>query len=633
MRKTPKLMSVILIATLLAGLFLLSGSAFADTNSDKLQQMLEAMGLKNPKSSQYGDLWARLDRGQLVFGSPLLVPGNEWKKAPPDMNGQDWQTANGIDLGHPGEEPRYLGFTLQKDPFSNDWFPPDAEPGTPAKRNMIAEPWNVKSGGKNLCSDNPQGISDYTWGVIKAALADYHEKIGFSNPQDGFAYNPAFKGQFDINTIKRYFKVLSEPKPGVTGAVREWHYRNGVPWYDTITVNWDVLPNFILEDIDPSTQLARPGETYTGKVKVKAVPLGDFISDAQTWQLYQVMYGPEVHLQDSYDIPIGVAVGKSLTEMTVNQTVQPTDLPGVYTLLNIGEGEYEAEFKWQVPKDFAGKEITLASEVNATGLLPGDVHIDDREFVNADNFKSVKVPVDVKNLAVTNLKITPNPANQGDTVTVSADVENQYSQDIATKVQYRFNNNAVGERDITVPAHGSVPVSFTVTAPPPGKYSAGVLVNPNKDMPPDEINILSGDWPGDNLAWGWLNVQGVDISVTASTPKPKYVIPFNASSVQCPVNIVVTRKDNGDTVPVRVTLECPLGNRTFDITLEPGGKWGKPVTLPAYSPGFYPVKVQAWPVGAQDMNPGDNVVLLNIVVEKQKPPEIPRDNFCGVLRL
>ncbi len=256
MRRSAKLVSVILIAALFAGFFLLNGSAFADANGDKLQQMLEALGAPNPLPTKYGDAWARLDRGQLVFGSPLLVPGNEWKKAPPDMNGQDWQTANGVDLGHPGEEPRYLGFTAQGDFFSNDWFPIDApDQIAPAKRQMITDPWS-----KGLCSDNPPGIPDYTWGVIKAALADYHEKIGFDNPWDGFAYNPAFKGQFDINTIKRYFKVLSEPKPGVTGAVRHWHYRNGVPWYDTITVNWDVLPNFILEDIDPGTQLARPGE-------------------------------------------------------------------------------------------------------------------------------------------------------------------------------------------------------------------------------------------------------------------------------------------------------------------------------------------------------------------------------------
>lgn len=44
--KPKTILSLLLIISLLAGFFLLSGFAFADPNSDKLQQMLDAMGLE-----------------------------------------------------------------------------------------------------------------------------------------------------------------------------------------------------------------------------------------------------------------------------------------------------------------------------------------------------------------------------------------------------------------------------------------------------------------------------------------------------------------------------------------------------------------------------------------------------------
>ncbi|MEW5762875.1 MAG: VanW family protein [Bacillota bacterium] len=125
------------------------------------------------------------------------------------------------------------------------------------------------------------------------------------------------------------------------------------------------------------------------------------------------------------------------------------------------------------------------------------------------NIRPVEVPAGVNNLAVTDLKITPNPARQGNTVTVSASVRNQWSRDIATKVQFRCNGTVLGEQDVTVPARGYAPLSFTLTACPPGKHSAGMVVNPHKDAPPDEVNITNGAWPGDNLAWDWLEVQEV----------------------------------------------------------------------------------------------------------------------------
>ncbi|MCL6479838.1 MAG: hypothetical protein K6T65_15815 [Peptococcaceae bacterium] len=32
-------------------------------------------------------------------------------------------------------------------------------------------------------------------------------------------------GNFSKDTLKDYFLVMAEPKPGLAGAVRHWHYR------------------------------------------------------------------------------------------------------------------------------------------------------------------------------------------------------------------------------------------------------------------------------------------------------------------------------------------------------------------------------------------------------------------------
>lgn len=233
--------------------------------------------------------------------------------------------------------------------------------------------------------------------------------------------------------------------------------------------------------------------------------------------------------------------------------------------------------------------------------------------------------LNTRNLAVKDLKISPNPAEEGETVTVSANIANEGKEAENTLVQYRFHGNTVAEQNITQPAKGSVPVSFNITAPPAGKYSAGMVVNPNKDMPPDEVNILNGDWPGDNIAWDFLLVQGVDISVTAQPVRDKYIIPANTSSVKCLVNVKVVRKDNGEPIQVKLTAESSLGNQTQTFILGPGGKWGKPLFFTASHTGDYPVKIQAWPVGVQDLNPNDNVAYCTIRVEKQKLPEVSRE--------
>ena len=124
---------------------------------------------------------------------------------------------------------------------------------------------------------------------------------------------------------------------------------------------------------------------------------------------------------------------------------------------------------------------------------------------------------DVVNLTVKDLKINPNPVKEGDTATVTATVFNEGEEPQTTLAWYYFNSEVVGEENITIPGKGSIPVSFNITAPIPGTYPVEILVNPNKDSPSDEINILNNDWPGDNYVYDNLIVAAEELNLVAQS--------------------------------------------------------------------------------------------------------------------
>ena len=150
--KLRRILSLFTVITLFAGLF--ATPAFADENSwqstPPLQTFLSILGsppytpsIPLPDGSTG---WAHFDRGQLVYGFPWDVPSSDqdWKQAPADQYGDDWDTANELDSNqattsnsdwvgglqftpsHPGQEPRYIGYNVQGIEISNENFPIDA---------------------------------------------------------------------------------------------------------------------------------------------------------------------------------------------------------------------------------------------------------------------------------------------------------------------------------------------------------------------------------------------------------------------------------------------------------------------------------------------------------------------------
>lgn len=379
-----KILTLFVVMTLLAGFYLFP----VEANNDKLQRILQITNLP----AEIGGLKARLDRDMLVYGLPTDIPNNDWKTEADEVT-TSWQEANGIDLGHPGkQEPRYLGRTSGGELLASDYFPDDAPNHVaPARRDMIAKPW--KKGLSN--SSNKDTISDYSWGVIVKALSSYHERVGYPGPENGFANNPAFYGNFNKDTLKDYFLVMAEPQPGLAGAVRHWHYRQdlGGIWYDPIFIRWDVLPNFIVESIDPGTQKAKPGETYTGKVVLKAVPDASFLSDPVTSQLFDAIDG-KLELTQDYVVPFGVAVNGQFVPLNGFQPVE--GLSNIYQYrvpAGTKENRLEVPFQWTA----TGGNITIAAGVNeSVRVLPGETwgYMDWSEITNIDNARTVEVALE-----------------------------------------------------------------------------------------------------------------------------------------------------------------------------------------------------------------------------------------------
>ncbi len=599
---------------------LLTGFSFSPVqagDNDKLQRILQITGLP---AERHG-LSARLDRGLLVYGLPSDIPNNDWKPAP-----TSWEKDNGISLGHSGnQEPRYLGKTWDWDDFASDYFPDDAPYHiSPASRDMIAKPWN-----KGLARGDNGIISDYSWGVIIKALATYHRRIGFDGDENGFADNPAFYG--DFNRVKDYFKVLAEPRPGQAGAVRHWHNRAdlGGVWYDIIFIRWDILPNFIVESIDPGTEKARPGETYTGRVVLKARPDASFTYDPVTGRLFEAM-NSVMELSQDYSVPFGVAVNGRLIPIQNFRPVAGMDNVYQYSVpAGTTENRMEFTFDWSLPDHPLDGKVTLAAGVNeSVKVLPRDVweYMDWSEITNTDNVRAVEVPADLPNLRVTGIDLVPQSGPPGRRVNGSITVRNDTGRvytGTRTVWKARRPDGSVLVEDTVISELGpeeSRKLPFYFTPDVEGTYSIAAMINPDHDNPPDEINYLRGDWPGDNR----MEVRYragypcTDVSVTLTRQGSGEIYPGFA------VNLVamVSRAGDGPDGPVEVTVRLSDGRESFTrrVALDRGRTEQVAFTVESGDPGSHTFTVTAEPSGVEDCSPGNNSADCNVnVVEPYDP--------------
>ncbi|OPX94462.1 MAG: hypothetical protein A4E53_00061 [Pelotomaculum sp. PtaB.Bin104] len=193
--------------------------------------------------------------------------------------------------------------------------------------------------------------------------------------------------------------------------MRHWHNRDGGVYYDTITVRWDIIPDFIVESIDPGTQKAETGKTYTGKLVLKTKPDASFLSDPLTSELFNAL-GYKQELTQDYTVPFGVAVNGQLVPV---KNLQP--IPGLNNIYQYNVKAGKAEDTLEVAFDWTAGSgpITIAAGVNTTlKVLPVDAwnSMDWSELTNVNNIKEVEVLTDAVNLVA--ISIDPGVSGEAE---------------------------------------------------------------------------------------------------------------------------------------------------------------------------------------------------------------------------
>ena len=584
---------------------------------------------------------ARLDRNnQLVYGLPNQVPGNDWKKA-----STCWQSEF-VSLGKPlKQEPRFLGYTWRGDPFTNAWFPDDASNHIPpADRKLIEHPWD-----KGLTdTENEDNISLYTWAVIARALDEYHKILGFPDSKR-FSLNPDFRSGFNSGNLEKYFKVLSEPRPGVAGTVRHWHYRAdlGGIYYDTITVEWEVLPDFIIKDnigtiyLDPGTDKAAPGETYQGRLTIVTAPEAGALKDPLTKRMYSLLYGSEVKLTKDYTIPVGIMVDKNLVGF--QGYPETPQIKGIY-LVTVSQGAIHIDFNWSLPPDFNATEIKLAAEINdSSRLFPDDPnkvisHIDSSENNLQNNYAEVVMPTTITHPDFW-AKLIPDhfESESGKSIEgiVRFGLDEDYYQ--PEKAWLRLDHVVDGTYHSALlepinPADALDANGQIMFDPGEVKeYRFRINVQAGSEKIVARINPISTnedrDWSNNRAeAPIILPVICTDISVKLTrSPSGERIVGDNTQ-----LTATVTRARNGPQGPVNVRFK--FGHGTWqNFTLNQGQSRTFKNTVVHGQTGSITYLAEAWPVGIEDCNPANNKATVSIPVEARfVPPDDDDDMNVGL---
>ncbi|OPX87041.1 MAG: hypothetical protein A4E53_02651 [Pelotomaculum sp. PtaB.Bin104] len=241
------------------------------------------------------------------------------------------------------------------------------------------------------------------------------------------------------------------------------------------------------------------------------------------------------------------------------------------------------------------------------------------------------------NLKVTNITLDPSPGNIGQptsgTITVENDSEKSFT---GTNTIWRVRHSdgtVLAENtivtDLAAGEQKTLPFSFTPDVA--GEYSVAAMINPDHTNPPDEVNFLSGDWPGDNRMEVPYVVKGKDYDIKVQiTPgmNPWETIENPASMW---ANVVVSRKDTlPETLPVRLTISGAGGTVVKTLDFPQGGSpYEYQYYITASESGYYNAEAQAWPYDDSwvDVYPPDNVDSTSIQYIYNPPPTInPLDN-------
>ncbi|HOV80911.1 MAG TPA: Ig-like domain-containing protein [Bacillota bacterium] len=419
---------------------------------------------------------------------------------------------------------RYIGYTYYGEDYTNMDFPADKFAGfdESASRDWVSRPW--KEPNKSLIAlSNPQfakfpgdGDSKY-YGNIVMGLIDR----SYGVDSNGYVINWDTineEGNRDFyGNIEQYVHILAPPTRYAWGMGRMWHRdQNGSLWYVTIPLYPDGL-------LDQPMLLVTP--------PVATVNVGGS-------RQYKATYYPKGLLAGN---------GQDVTKSSA-WTVEDTSIASI------------------------GADTGLA-----TGKAPGMTRVVATYTANGKEIQGTArlIVEEQLNLKVTGITLSPDPGQPNQltsgVITVKNESEKSFTN-VKTVWRVRHSDGTVlDENTITtdLAAGESKQLPFSFTPDGGDTYSVAAMVNPDGDNPPNEINFLTGDWPGDNRmeVSYYAEEPCTDISVTAG---------IDTLSVESGGTVTVTafvkRADDGPdrAVPVSVAIRSAGGSKTGTLYLDRG---------------------------------------------------------------
>ncbi|MCL5273054.1 MAG: hypothetical protein M1486_07140, partial [Gammaproteobacteria bacterium] len=179
-------------------MLLLPNTVYATTLPDGVPYSI----IVNGKTLDFNENIAR-DKGYVVYGTYADVPGNEEKQG----------------------QYRYLGYDLNRNPFSNKDFPNDADSGRAAyQKSWIQYPWDEGLCKQPIYNKNPkasQWLDTLNW--------------------------PGWPG----TKLKDYLKIQSAPSEYTPGSAEGWHEGGGV-WYQTFELDPEKKVTLLEQPVVPT---------------------------------------------------------------------------------------------------------------------------------------------------------------------------------------------------------------------------------------------------------------------------------------------------------------------------------------------------------------------------------------------
>ncbi|MCT4563319.1 MAG: hypothetical protein N4A68_03185, partial [Maledivibacter sp.] len=150
--------------------------------------------------------------GFAVYGIPEDVPDNDYKNKQGQIVSKD----------DDGAIPRYLGYDLNGNPFTNEAFPPDVKTGLKVwEKNWIPQPWNT-----DIKNQKQPRQNKYNWKEPYRS-----EAITWLN-QLSWAGKNGWTGEKLID----HFMIQSPQSDYTQGSFVGWHDYNGKVLYQTFTI-------------------------------------------------------------------------------------------------------------------------------------------------------------------------------------------------------------------------------------------------------------------------------------------------------------------------------------------------------------------------------------------------------------